>query len=228
MGRDASMFWCPEGVAPVVHYGMILGRLWGGLVPPPTDKACILAVRGLALFASEDHEVLSVPKYDDCGILFVPGSEPFLFPCSTHAYQATSKLSPDVDGDGRGDVATIRTGLYQLTLAITAPHPIWVMTTLANSGRIPCARDRNQSGRLEDKEWEQQDFATAVLLHTGWDAPAGAAHRSSIACQCASLSSLQVIARAGRQILYRLVDADVAIEAAKLVTPDTEPPENVT
>ncbi len=223
---DARPLWCPPGANPVNHYGMILGKLWGGLLPPPTDKPCILAIRGVALFAEETHEVVAKPAYDDCGALFVPGSEPFLFPLSTHSYQVDSKLSPDVDGDGRGDVATIRTGLYVLTLAVTNPHPIWIMTTLGGSGKIRCMRDTSHDGRFQKDEQDREDYATAVLLHTGHDAPAGAAHRSSIACQVASLRTLEVIARAGKTILYRLVDADVAIEAAKLVTPDTLPPEN--
>lgn len=225
---DSRPLWCPPGVHPINHYGSLLGKLWGGILPPPTDKPCILAIRGVTLFGEKTHETIAIPRYDDSGLLFVPGAEPFLFPLSTHAYQVDSKLSPDVDGDGRGDVATIRPGLYRLTLAVEKPHPIWVMTTLGGSGKIRCVRDTSHDGRFQQDEEDREDYATAVLLHTGHDAPLGAAHRSSIACQVASLRSLEVIARAGRQILYRLVDADVAIEAAKFLTAETLPPENIT
>ena len=223
---DASPLWCPPGIHPVNHWGMILGKLWGGLLPPPTDKPCILAIRGVALFAEETHEVLSVPKYDDTGVLFIPGSEPFLFPMSSHPFQKDSRAATDGNGDGVPDVATVRTGLYKLTLAVEKPYPIWVFATMAGSASIPCARDLNHDGKIDWREQEKQLTATAILLHVGFDAPAGSEHRSSIGCATASLRSLEVVARAGRQILYRLVDADVAIEAAKLVTPDTLRPEN--
>jgi hypothetical protein len=208
---------------------MILGKLWGGLLPPPTDKPCILAIRGVALFAEETHEVIAAPKYDDTGCLFVPGHEPFLFPMATHPYQKDSRAAQDGDGDGRPDVATIRPGLYRLTLAISKPFPVWTMATLAGSDRIPCVRDLNHDGRIDAVVAELDLRATAILLHVGHDAPAGSDHRSSIGCQTASLRSLEVIARAGRTIQFRLVTAADAIEAAKLVTPDTDrPPENVT
>ena len=221
---DARVIWCPEGTRPVNHYGAILGRLWGGLLPPPTDKPCILAIRGVSLFAEETHEVVARPAYDDAGILFVPDSEPFLFPMATHPFQKDSRSATDGDGDGRPDVATIRPGLYRLTLAISKPFPVWTMATLAGSDRIPCVRDLNHDGRIDSREAEYDLRATAILLHVGHDAPAGSDHRSSIGCQTASLRTLEVLARAGRQLQYRLVTADEAIEAAKLVTPDTLPP----
>jgi hypothetical protein len=226
---DARPFWCPEGAHPVNHYGAILGRLWSGLLPPPTDKPCILAIRGLALFADEPHEVVAVPRYDDTGILFIPGSEPFLFPMATHPYQKDSRAATDGNGDGVPDVATVRTGLYRLTLAITKPYPIWTFATMAGSASIPCARDLNHDGKIDWREQERQLSATAILLHVGHDAPAESDHRSSIGCATASLRSLEVVARAGRQVLYRLVTAAEAIEAARFVTADTVPPvsENV-
>lgn len=225
---SALPLWCPPGTHPVNHYSAVLGRIWGGLLPPPTDKPCILAIRGVALFAEETHEVVSKPAYDDTGILFIPGSEPFLFPMATHPYQTNSRAATDGNGDGVPDVATVRTGLYKLTLALTKPYPVWTFATLSGSASIPCARDLNHDGRIDAREYERQLTATAILLHCGYDAPAGSDHRSSIGCATASLRTLEVIARAGRQILYRLVDADVAIEAAKFVTADTVPPENVT
>lgn len=225
---DARPLWCPEGVAPVNHYAAILGRLWGGLLPPPLEKPCLLAIRGVALFADEDHEVVAKPAYDDTGCLFVPGSAPFLFPMSTHPFQTHSRAAQDGDGDGVPDVATIRPGLYRLTLAISKPFPVWTFATMAGSVNIPCVRDLNHSGKIERHEEEKQLTATAILLHVGYDAPKESEHRSSIGCATASLRSLEVIARAGRQIQYRLVTAAEAIEAARFVTAETDrPPENV-
>lgn len=221
---DASRLWCPEGTAPVNHWGAVVGRLWGGLQGPPLDQPVLVGIRGVALFAEETHEVIAKPAYDDTGILLIPGSEPFLFPMSSHPFQRDSRASTDGDGDGRPDVATIRTGLYQLTLAVSKPFPIWTFATMAGSGRIPCVRDLNHDGKIDWREEEKQLTATAILLHVGYDAPKESEHRSSVGCQTASLRSLEVVARAGRTIQYRLVSADVAIEAARFVTMDTLPP----
>jgi hypothetical protein len=222
---DASRLWCPDGTAPVNHWGAVVGRLWGGLQGPPLDQPILVGIRGVALFADATHEVVAKPAYDDTGILLVPGSEPFLFPMATHPYQRESRAAQDGDGDGRPDVATIRPGLYRLTLALSKPFPIWTMATLAGSDRIPCVRDLNHDGKIDWREEEKQLTATAILLHVGYDAPRESEHRSSIGCQTASLRSLEVIARAGKQLQYRLVTADDAIAAAVFVTADTIQPE---
>lgn len=221
MTLDARPLWPKPGTFPINHWGMVCGRVWG-LSGPPLDQPILLAIRGVSLFAEETHEVIAKPAYDDTGVLMIPGSEPFLFPMATHPYQLNSKLATDGDGDGVPDVATIRPGTYQLTLAITKPFPIWTMATLSGSNSIPCVRDLNHDGKID---WEEakQLRATAILLHVGHDAPVGSEHRSSIGCQTASLRSLEVIARAGKTLDYRLVLAADAIEAARFLSEDTKP-----
>lgn len=220
---SALPLWCPPGTHPVNHYGAILGKLWPGILAPPTDKPCVLAIRGVALLAEQTHEVVSKPAYDDTGILFVPGSEPWLFPMATHPYQRDSRAATDGDGDGRPDVATIRPGLYRLTLAITSPFPIWTFATMDGNSGIPCVRDLNHDGKNDWREEQKKLTATAILLHVGYDAPKESAHRSSIGCQTASLRSLEVIARAGSPLLYMLATAEDAIQAASaLAAPTTE------
>jgi len=207
---DARPLWPGIGVEPVNHWGFLLGKLWGFA---PTDRPVLLALRGVSVSAEETHEVVARPAYDDTGVLLVPGSEPFVFRLSTHPYQLRSTLSDDADGDGDGDVAIIRPGLYVLTLALTKPHPLWTMATFDGKARIPCARDLNHDGRISETEDAKALTASAILLHTGYDAPAGAEHRSSIGCQTAPLDVLQVIARAGKTIPYRLALASEALAA---------------
>lgn len=202
---DASTLWCPPSVAPVNWYAAILGKLTGG-----TSFPCILAIRGVKLFASETHETISNSELDDTGILFVSGSDPFLFPLATHPYQARSRAADDGDGDGDGDVATILPGSYLLTLARTGSDPVWVMSENGRA-RVRCSRDLNHNGRIDKDEAARPFTASAILLHKG-----AADGRSSIGCQTARLETLQVIARAGKSLPYRLVTAAEAIEAAKV------------
>lgn len=186
----------------------------------------MIALRGVALGADETHEVVARPAYDDTGILLVPGVSPFVFPMSTHPFQTHSKLSTDADGDGLGDVATIRPGLYVARLALRKPFPIWTVETADGRTRIPCTRDLNHDGRTSEDEASRQLTATAILIHTGYDAPKESEHRSSIGCQTASLRSLQTLAAAGPVIDYHLVLAEEALRL--LGDGESEPPlENI-
>lgn len=213
----ATSLWCPEGTDPVNHWGNLLGKVWPGLLPPPVNEPVILALRGVRMNADETHEVVSKPDYDDTGVLYVPGSAPFVFPMATHPYQTHSKASDDGDGDGVGDVAIILPGLYVLTLARTGSDPIWTMATSDGRARIPCSRDLNHDGKISAVEAAKAFTASAILLHKG--APDG---RSSIGCQTAALDTLQVIARAGKVLKYRLVLATEAIAA--LESGESQPP----
>jgi hypothetical protein len=204
---SARRLWCPEGTAPVNHWGFLLGRLWR-LGSPPTDAPVLLALRGVRMNAAETHAVVSRPDYDDTGVLLVPGAEPFVFPMATHPFQTRSSAADDGDGDGDGDVATILPGLYVLTLARTGKDPVWTMATVDGRARIPCSRDLNHDGRISRDESECDFTASAILLHKGADGG-----RSSIGCQTASLSTLGVIARAGKRLWYRLALATEAIDA---------------
>jgi hypothetical protein len=144
---------------------------------------------------------------------------PYVFAGATHPYQRDSKLSPDVDGDGRGDVGCILPGVFELTLALEKPYPVFTVTLPGGSSLIPAFRDTNHDGRYSAAELSQMSFATAVLFHTGFDAPGDSEHRSSIACQTANVADLRYMAshaRAfGRKIDYRLVDAVDAIALAE-------------
>jgi hypothetical protein len=217
MRVNATRLWCPEGTAPVNHWGHLVGKVWPGLLPPPLNEPILLALRGVRMGASETHEVVSKPDYDDTGALLVPGAEPFVFPMATHPFQARSSASDDGDGDGDGDVATILPGLYVLTLARTGTDPIWTMATNDGKARIPCSRDLNHDGKISAVEAAQLFTASAILLHKGADGG-----RSSIGCQTASLPVLNVIARAGKVLKYRLVLATDAIAA--LEEGESQPP----
>lgn len=213
---DARRLWPAPlgGNSDTVHWGLIAGKLGASL---PLLRPFVIGIRGVAPGQPSTHETTARAAYDDTFVLLSPDPvPPYAFPGATHPYQLDSKLSPDIDGDGRGDVGCIRPGRYVLTLALEQPYPIFTVTMPGTgSGNIPCFRDTNHDGHYSTEEITRASFATAVLLHTGFDAPAGAEHRSSIACQTCNLRDLRLLAqhaaRHGGKADYLLVDADELI-----------------
>lgn len=213
---DATPLWLPPGVDPRDWWGHLAGQLGAG-PGYPLARPFLLVLRGVVVGAAETHETVARAAYDDTfvGLSHDGVVPPYVFRGASHAYQRDSRAAPDVNGDGRGDVGCIRPGRFELTLAITDPFPIFTLTMPGGSGNIPCFRDTNHDGRYSAAELSQRSFATAVLLHTGFDAPAGSEHRSSIACQTANVADLRYLASHaaayGRKIDYVLLDADDAL-----------------
>jgi hypothetical protein len=219
----------------------------------PLKRPFLIGIRGVACspsFATETHETVARPAYDDTFVFLSPQPvPPYVFAGATHPYQRDSKLSPDIDGDGRGDVGCIRTlqllradtrpgetsvvyeavkgsglflrkdpwapGRLVMTLALESPCPVFTIATVDGSERIPCVRDTDHDGKYSPAELTQASFATAVLFHTGFDAPPDSQHRSSIACQTCNVADLRLMAshaRAfGRKIDYVPIEAKDAL-----------------
>lgn len=216
---DARTLW-PGGEvgASTDHWGWLAGELGAKFNPLP--RPFLIGIRGVIPFAADTHELVAKPAYDDTFVVLTPsGVPPYVFAGATHPYQIDSKLSPDINGDGRGDVGCIRPGHFELTLALEAPYPIFTLTLPGGSGNIPCFRDTDHDGKYSAAELSQMSFATAVLLHAGFDAPPDSEHRSSIACQTCNVADLRYLASHarpyGRKIDYALIDADDAIELVK-------------
>ena len=204
---------------------------WWGIAealgaPRTRTRPFLIGIRGAKECDAETHKPVHRPAYDDT-FVFIPPAEvgpTVVFPGATHAYQRDSKLSPDVDGDKRGDVGSIRCGRYELKDMGSQPYPIFLLTNTDGTGQIPAHRDTDHDGVISEAEAQRSEtatkgaqvnktghYATAVLFHTGFDAPADAKHRSSIACQTASLKWLQLMRErakpTGGVIDYVLVNA---------------------
>jgi hypothetical protein len=217
----------------LLHWGFIAGKLGA---EPKLARPFLIGIRGAAPLAQTTHQAVHRAKYDDTFVLLCEGDEPVIFPGATHAYQIESGLSPDADGDGRKDVGSIRPGRYLLADKGIQPHPIFVLTLPdGKTGNIPAYRDTDHDGVISEREEELSRqarpggkgaqvnsdgyFATAVLLHTGFDAPPSAQHRSSIACQTCSLEWLKLLrtkaAPSGGKIDYVLANAAALVPLAK-------------
>jgi hypothetical protein len=202
---DTTKLWCPPSVDPDNWWGDLLGQLSGKLNDSMSN---LIGIRGVCPWANESHGSISKVAYDDSFILLMRGKPPSLFNGSSHAYQLFSKLSPDVNGDGIGDVGTIIPGSYLLTYC-GDKYPVFELTMPDGNKKIPCYRDLKHDGNpSKDHIYE----ATDVLAHTGFDAPPDATHRSSIACQTFSLEYLQLMEKAGHKINYYLITVEKAIE----------------
>src|SRR5688572_22503993 len=105
MKVDCSKLWPAAGVEPINHWGELAGKLGASA---NLKRPFLIGLRGVAMGATETHQPVHAPAYDDTFVLLVPGEQPVIFAGATHAYQKFSKLAPDNDGDGLGDVGSIR------------------------------------------------------------------------------------------------------------------------
>lgn len=201
---DCSSLWPSKPDQSLFLWGAIAGKLG---CKYPLERPFLIGVRGVKLFGLEPHPTRSVAEYDDAFVLLPPGKRQVFFPGATHAMQRHSSASPDVDGDGQGDVATIDTGRYLLIWKTDdrAGCPIFELTTHDGLKAISCHRDLDHDGIAESPGYK----ATAVLMHTGpFDSPPSAEHKSSIACQVTGLTNLLAMRAAGKVLDYVLTTAE--------------------
>lgn len=125
-------------------------------------------------------------SYNDAFVVLTPDGHVHRFGGATHPGQNSSTASPDVTGDGRGDVGTIRPGNYRVVPnGEHAGAASFHVQTLGGSGNIPGWRDTNHDGQFTDAERaaseRRGDTLSGVLFHQG-----NASTPSSIGCQTMS------------------------------------------
>jgi hypothetical protein len=244
MRIPCKALWPPasDPIEAILHWDWIAGKM-GASYPLP--RPFLLALRGVRPLASETHDLVHSAGYDDTGLLFVHGEKAVMFPMATHAFQARSKLSPDVNRDGLGDVGSVRPGQYLMTNLRNGEEIIFHVTMPDGSPRLPCHRDFNGDRFLSEEEIGQSEelrsgaqvgddgtWADSILVHGGLDAAPGAKHRFSIGCFTMSDSwraLLQLKANStGGKIDLVLANAwdvlPLAVERAKKFTALSVPP----
>jgi hypothetical protein len=226
--------------------GSPLADIWPALSKTPWDfiRACpgglelhlgesgyptLVALRGSFPNAARSHRSIHAPRYDDTFVAVGRDGHPQVFRGATHAYQLSSSESP------KGQVGSIRPGLYRITLVQNAPVPIFSVKLPSGSGDLPCWRDIDHDGVISAEEAELSEeatkgpqvkagegmYANQVLVHPGWDTAKPGTGRafSSIACLTAPLVELQRLARGGHTYDLILLDAPMAEQGARgLVT----------
>ncbi len=188
------------------HYAAIV-RANGGQVCAD-GKPTVLGLRGLSRDGNQ-HDTTSARAYDDTFVVLTPDGHVREFSGATHPGQNRSTMSPDVTGDGLGDVGMIRTGNYQVVPnGEHAGAASFHVRTTGGSGNLSGWRDTNQDGQFSDAERaaseRRGDTLNGVLFHQG-----GTGAPTSIGCQTMSPSTYSAFLDAvgGRGFSYTLVDA---------------------
>lgn len=242
---DTTRLWPPQNPAVAcVHWDALAGALFkkydatpGGFI---LRRPVLICIRGVEPYASESHPLRCIAAYDDTFVLIQVTSMPCVFKGATHSYQADSKLSPDVNHDGRGDVGTIRPGRFVLHDTGSKPYPVFTVTRPDGSGRLPCWRDIDHDQVISDadkafselahggpQEDEHGTYSTDVLLHPGFDAPADSPHRSSISCLTLQVPALSIVRTAAKNNGGGTLDCFVVDveDALAMLTPVPAPDE---
>jgi len=160
--------------------------------------------------------------FDDRFLVFT-GSDTLELAGSTHPWEASSTSSPDIDGDGIGDVGWLRPGTYQVIPRASAQNILGLPTyhvTTNGSDRVAGWRDTDHDGTISDDERAASeargDTLGAILFHA--EGPGGP---QAIGCQVSAPSTQQqLVARIGAHAFtYLLVDDDYFMQCMVTLQP---------
>jgi hypothetical protein len=165
------------------HYAKLI-RLVGGEVDTKPGQRTVVGLRGIdpkgSLYGEQDRNFRSYT--DTYVVLWIDEKgRPRVghFPGSTTPGQAKTSYSgtPDANKDGKKDIAHLAPQIIQYK-----SRTYKAKSADGNGKRVPCYRDTNQDGRMDEAEKkasiERRDTADGILFHRG------AENRpSSVGCQ---------------------------------------------
>jgi peptidoglycan hydrolase-like protein with peptidoglycan-binding domain len=96
------------------------------------------------------------------------------FRAAAHPGQLVTKAAPDVNGDGKSDIAHLRSGVYEYQGKVNGSNRYDPVSDMA----MKVARDLNQDGVIDPKEAQRDDYGLGIQIHSG-----NAGGPSSIGCQ---------------------------------------------
>lgn len=125
------------------------------------SRTTVIGLRGLSPNGRRHSSNDNATPYDDTFVILDPDTQTATeFLGATHAGEAANPLSPQ-------GIAQIEPGLYQAT---PSGHYLgmssWYVTTAYGSGFIPCRRDANGNGYIDNTE-EERLWASEILFHNG-------------------------------------------------------------
>jgi len=174
-----------------------------GATVNPGGQTTVVGLRGPSPMAAH--------VFDDTFAILTPDHRVLELAGSTHPWESSSTQSPDVDGDGIGDVGMLRPGEYRVVPRASAQNILGIATyhvTLAGDDRVPGWRDTDHDGVISDDERAASeargDTLGAILFHA--EGPGGP---QAIGCQVfAPATQQQLVARIGAKTFdYVLVDS---------------------
>jgi hypothetical protein len=166
-------------------------------------RTTVVGLRGLDPRGRRHPSGDNMSDYDDTFVVLAPESRQAReLLGATHAGQAVSSLSP------RGGVAQIHPGVYRaIPIGEFNSMPAWWVTTPSGDGHIPCWRDSNGNGFIDQVERGRAWLATEILFHNGRNDDYG----TSIGCQVLPPAEMRrFIATVGEHVEfdYVLIDAN--------------------
>lgn len=163
------------------HYAGIVEAAGGKIEP---GKPTVLALRGMDPDGSV-HGTRTRLTHEDTIIVLKQGADGqkqvSTFTGSTYPGQRRSSQSPDITGDGTGDVGMLMEGNYSGTHHAHKGRDSIHIHTEGGSGTVPGVRDVNHDGKISQHEWDNYSNRgmTGVLIH---GASAATGNVSSIGC----------------------------------------------
>ncbi len=214
--RGSAVGLAPQGMSQEqqLKFYQDMVKNTGGRVDP--NKPNVVALRGLSPDGTV-HGTRARKTMDDTMVVFgrdQSGSAYVRhFRGSSYPGQNRSSQSPDINGDGRGDVATLNEGHYIATPRQYKGRAAWHVKTQGGSGSVGAMRDVNGDG-----VGDTASKATGILFHSG-----RGSRVSSIGCQNAAdwngfvNSVSNVGGRRSGGFNYSVIDA----QRARAAAPDT-------
>ncbi|MCA9794567.1 MAG: peptidoglycan-binding protein [Candidatus Eremiobacteraeota bacterium] len=172
----------PQGASQQERYQHYANMLSQRGVQVDPDRTYVIGLRGLDPDGNQTadlHNGNSLRgrnqegnRYNDSFVVLRPGGGVEVLRGATYPGQNSSTSSPDVTGDGRGDVGMIAPGTYQVVP--NGNHggaASFHVRSEDGSGRLQGWRDTNHDGNYSDSERAASeargDTLSAVLFHPG-------------------------------------------------------------
>lgn len=185
-------------------------------------RARVVGIRGRDTTGRAHATTVERGVFDDSLVVLTADGRAVPLAVSTHPWERGSTSSPDVDGDGKGDVGMLAPGRY-LAIARSADRniaglPTWHVLNPSGVDGLAGARNTDHDGVYSEREVaaskSRGDRLTAILFHKG-----GAGAPAAIGCQVLDADGVAQLAKlvGGRDRFdYLLVDASVEADLPDL------------
>jgi hypothetical protein len=181
-------------------------------MPRHTGRARVIGVRGRDSDGNVHSTTIQRGIFDDSVVVLGTDGSVTLLSVSTHPWEISSSSSPDVDGDGKGDVGMLLPGRYQAVArgagSNIAGLPTYHVVNVDGTDGLTGVRNTEHLDHYTQEEFdasrERGDKLTAILFHKGGDGAPNA-----IGCQVLDADGIATLSqKASARFDYLLVDAN--------------------
>jgi hypothetical protein len=183
-------------------------------MPAHAGRARVIGIRGRDSDGNVHSTIIQRGIFDDSLVLLGADKKVTFLSVSTHPWETNSSASPDVDGDGKGDVGMLLPGRYQAVARGSAANiaglPTFHVVNVDGNDGLAGVRNTEHLDHYTQEEFDASsargDKLTAILFHKGGDGAPNA-----IGCQVLDADGIATLSqKAGARFDYLLVDANDA------------------